>query len=380
MGLDGFEGSAMEPHVFKEQLKRVFNLKLTPGELGALMSHFDKDGDHTVDCAEFLIQFFASGFENKTEILCGRRKANEAALARARAKVAAKEAAATKWQSEQVSFEFNTDDLATAEAMITEAAAKYDRNSASSMSLDAFDGGAMAPHVFKEQLKRVFNLKLTPQQLGALMRKFDKDGDGTVDCSEFLIAFFKTGFEQKRAREHARKTAERDAHAKVEAAAHKAEANAAAKNALKVSYEFTQPDLDEALAQVTRAAVRYDNNSPSSMGLDAFDGSSMAPHVFKEQLRRVFNLKLTPPQLGALMKHFDKDGDGTVDCAEFLLAFFKKGFETKSGILREMKLAEQEKKRRAEEKQQKILNGALHKADAQLAPFTEADARARSTS
>ena len=234
MGLDGFEGASMEPHVFKEQLKRVFNLKLTPGELGALMSHFDKDGDHTIDCAEFLIQFFVTGFENKTEILRGRRKADEATLARARAKVAAKAAAATKWQSEQVSFEFTADDLATAEAMITEAAAKYDRNSASSMSLSAFDGASMAPYVFKEQLKRVFNLKLTKPQMGALMRKFDKDGDGTVDCSEFLLAFFKTSFEQKTAREHARKTAERDARAKLEAAARRAEADAAAKNALKV--------------------------------------------------------------------------------------------------------------------------------------------------
>ena len=52
----------------------------------------------------------------------------------------------------------------------------------------------------------------------------------------------------------------------------------------KVSHEFTQTDLDEALKQVERAALRYDKNSPSCMGLDAFEGASMAPHVFKEQV------------------------------------------------------------------------------------------------
>ena len=40
----------------------------------------------------------------------------------------------------------------------------------------------MPPHVFKEQLKRVFNLKITAPELGALMRVFDVDGERDEFC------------------------------------------------------------------------------------------------------------------------------------------------------------------------------------------------------
>lgn len=42
---------------------------------------------------------------------------------------------------------------------------------------------------------KVFGLKLSPSELGAVMQEFDKDGDGTVNCAEFLLTFFRIGFE-----------------------------------------------------------------------------------------------------------------------------------------------------------------------------------------
>lgn len=42
---------------------------------------------------------------------------------------------------------------------------------------------------------QVFGLKLSPRELGAVMQEFDKDGDGTVNCAEFLLTFFRIGFE-----------------------------------------------------------------------------------------------------------------------------------------------------------------------------------------
>eukprot|EP00620_Florenciella_sp_RCC1587_P019114 CAMPEP_0182578550 /NCGR_PEP_ID=MMETSP1324-20130603/41358_1 /TAXON_ID=236786 /ORGANISM="Florenciella sp., Strain RCC1587" /LENGTH=77 /DNA_ID=CAMNT_0024794505 /DNA_START=8 /DNA_END=238 /DNA_ORIENTATION=+ len=77
----------------------------------------------------------------------------------------------------------------------------------------------------------------------------------------------------------------------------------------------------------------------------------MAPHVFKEQLFRVFNIRLTPPELGALMKFFDKDGDGVIDCSEFLITFFKVGFEEKDKRAKaKAKLKEQKRQKEEEEK------------------------------
>lgn len=40
------------------------------------------------------------------------------------------------------------------------------------------------------------------------------------------------------------------------------------------------------MAKITEAAVAYDKNSPASLSLDAFEGATMTPLVFKEQLRR----------------------------------------------------------------------------------------------
>lgn len=39
----------------------------------------------------------------------------------------------------------------------------------------------------------MFNVKLDSRELGAVMSHFDKDGSGEVDCTEFLLEFFKLG-------------------------------------------------------------------------------------------------------------------------------------------------------------------------------------------
>ncbi len=39
--------------------------------------------------------------------------------------------------------------------------------------LEAFEAQYMEPHVLKEQLRRAFWMKVTPQELGAIMHYFD---------------------------------------------------------------------------------------------------------------------------------------------------------------------------------------------------------------
>ena len=114
------------------------------------------------------------------------------------------------------------------------------------------------------------------------------------------------GFEEKSRRERARRKAEAELAKQTADKEAKRQAELAKKNDLQVSFACGDKDLESAMAKVTEAAVKYDKNSSSSMSLDAFEGSAMPPHVFKEQLKRVFNLKLTPQELGALMKYFDK--------------------------------------------------------------------------
>lgn len=55
---------------------------------------------------------------------------------------------------------------------------QYDKNSSASMSLDGFQTAYLKPVEFKEMLFRTFTLRLTPQELGALVDEFrhgDKD-------------------------------------------------------------------------------------------------------------------------------------------------------------------------------------------------------------
>jgi Ca2+-binding EF-hand superfamily protein len=350
--MKAFDGAMMEPHVFKEQLRRVFNLKLTPAELGALMHAFDDDGDGTVNCAEFTKNFSKMGFaEREAELKEWHEKqrlANEQRLEKERLQ---KEEQDRK-NALQVTFEYSEDDFNSAIAKLTEAAWKYDKNMPGAVSLSAFQGMEMEPHVFKEQLKRVFNIILSPPELGALMSYFDKNGDGRISCPEFLIQFIKVGFaERSRRRQYWRRYDEKK---RAEAKAEEIRKQIAAeqKNSLKVTYDFEEQDFQSAIAKLTEAATKYDRSTAGSVGLDAFEGEAMVPHVFKEQLKRVFNIRLTPPELGALMSYFDKDRDGSVNCAEFLIQFFRTGFEERSRMRahwRELKRQRIEKELKLEE-------------------------------
>jgi hypothetical protein len=74
---------------------------------------------------------------------------------------------------------------------IASVACDYDRTRQPG-GLTAFDC-VMDPVELKDQLKRNFGIKVNAAELGALCNHFDKDGDGTIDGSEFLIEFFRIG-------------------------------------------------------------------------------------------------------------------------------------------------------------------------------------------
>ena len=56
--------------------------------------------------------------------------------------------------------------------------------------------------------------------------------------------------------------------------------------------EFTDKDQDAVFDMLIQAAVRYDRRSCGPAGLKGFEGAVMTPTVFKEQLRRTFNIKV----------------------------------------------------------------------------------------
>jgi len=67
-----------------------------------------------------------------------------------------------------------------------------------------------------------------------------------------------------------------------------------AKMELDIDYDYSQADLDGGLSSLATAARFYD---PSTTSLSAFDGNYLAPSVFREMLKRLFNIRLSGPGL-----------------------------------------------------------------------------------
>lgn len=354
--LAAFDTSDMPAHIFNEQLKKIFKLKLTPHELGGVMAVFDLDGNGEVSCSEFTKTFLHMGFEERSrEMREHRAKQKKAEEDRLKAKADELLALENK-NAATVDYEYDDEEFASALGKLTEAAYKYDRNQSGAPNLSAFDMKEMAPHIFKEQLFRAFGIKVNPKELGALMNIFDTEESGSVTCSEFLIKFIKVGMEERMRRKAEWRKHEADVAAKRRQEQMEKQLAADMKGNLKVDYDFNEAEYNSAYNKLKDAAIKYEKGAPGASGLNAFDGESMAPHIFREQLKLVFNMKISPPELGALMLIFDKDGDGVVNCQEFLMKFFKIGTEERTRINSErIEQKKAYKKRKEEEKLQKEL-------------------------
>ena len=193
----------------------------------------------------------------------------------------------------KVDWEYGTEDVERAMAKMTESAKKFDPTHPSSMGLEGFQGATMTPGVFREMLKRTFNMKLSNKELAALINEIDQDGDREISCQEFIRSFKRVGFEQRstflseqldkqrsdnyeREQEHLRKIKHQEDKAETQ-----------------VDFDYSDADKESAMNKMRIASFKFDKNHPSSLGLDGFDGSDLSPGVFKEMVRRTFNMKLT---------------------------------------------------------------------------------------
>lgn len=82
------------------------------------------------------------------------------------------------------------------------------------------------------------------------------------------------------------------------------------------------------------------------------------------QLKQLFNVHLTPQELSALIDHFDKDGDGHVDGAEFLSTFFRLAQEGKSQNLRRHLQLEEKIHRKNQERRRRHIERFAKKTEA----------------
>lgn len=156
-------------------------------------------------------------------------------------------------------------------------------------------------------MKMVFNVTLSIPELSAFIKNFNKDNNHgeNINCASFLVSFFRAGFQERSNRLHnlwKEKKRVEDARREKEEQEKKEQEM---KNALKVNFTFTEEDKARAIQKLRAAARLYDKTTPGANSMKAFEVKEMPPHVFKEQLKRIFNLQVTPPEMGALMAVFD---------------------------------------------------------------------------
>jgi len=333
MSMRAFEVKEMAPHVFKEQLKRIFNLNVTPAEMGALVTVFDIDGDGVITCEEFSKVFINMGFKEREKELKESRARQKRDDERRKKAKEDKQAALENKQALKVSYNYTEEEQQSAMEKLLEAAWKYDKLMPGAPCLDAFDRQYMEPHILQEQLRKAFWMKVTPQELGAIVHMFDTNGSGTIECEKFLKSFSKAGFDERQRRKSQWRIHQKqlnDRRAKLQRQIQLEKDNKIAFN--DVDHSYSEADFQSGFGKLTTGAMKYSKSGPGAVGLDAFEANSMPPHVFKEQLKLVFNINVTLPELWAIVDYFDTQKTGEVPCKHFLTQFLRTGIEERIRI------------------------------------------------
>ena len=94
-----------------------------------------------------------------------------------------------------------------------------------------------------------------------------------------------------------------------------------ARNALDVDFDFSESDFDSALMKIVNMCRLFDKRQLGPAGFAAFTSEALSPAEFKEMGKRTFNLKVSPGELGAIVKYYDINGKGSVNCNAFLNSF-----------------------------------------------------------
>lgn len=389
VSMKAFEVKKMEPHVFKDQLKRVLNLSVTPKELGALITVFDVNDDGSITCEEFTKCFLAMGFEERAKELQQFANQKKRTAEKERQEQMRLDELEKARQAAKLSYTYTEEEHATAMQKLVEAAWRCNRNMPGAPSLDAFEAMTMNPCDFQEQLRRAFLMKVTPQELGAIMHAFDSEGKGYIMCADFIKKFLRMGQEERARRqalwrEHQKIVNERKQRQAKKREKAKANAIAAVLNLNPKDMSYKESDFQSAFAKLTLAAMKYDRSLPGAARLTAFEARTMPAMVFKEQLKLLFNVKVSMPELWALVSRFsDEDDEDTAEslikkessteqaevdnqpclnCKRFVHMFLRTGFEERERIARTYRQRQRKSEQVATQQAVTAASEARHKA------------------
>jgi hypothetical protein len=372
--LDGFECDSLSAVEFTDVVRRTFNLRLTPKELAIMLKKYGDSGNHPnngtrVPCKQFIQQFLKIGIDERYKLHLKQLERQKELDRLAHEEHIAKMKAVQEKKTFKIDFIYGEGVKKSAMQKLIDASMKYDK--ARGSSLASFEPAFLSQMEFSQAIVRTFNLILTPKELGfvvdlmnneervntkpiapsklekskrgnnndnhsvtgSLASSQKKDDDSifvdhsgkVIHCKSFLNAFFAMGNSERekihietiKKHRQAEKQRQIEHEEKIKAQANKLD--------IEIDYDYNDEIRDTALAKMTEAAIKYDKSHPAAKSLEGFDCKTLPATLFKEMLRRTFNLVLNGKEAGAIVNFFDKKGDNNIICVDFLNFFVQLG-------------------------------------------------------
>jgi Ca2+-binding EF-hand superfamily protein len=358
-----FETRSLKYDELRIMLKKVFALDFSDAEYEQAFILFDTDRSGDVDGTEFLVYFthLATIWKKKEKTNFLKKKADHAEKLQREAELTEK----AKHSREElaVDYDFGDEDAQQAEAKLMAAAKHYVKGHPAAKNVDAFDVAYLNPFEFKNLCFQTFDLKLTPKEVAALVGIYDTDEKGLVNSPFFLVQFLKMGNTQRLVDRSSQIVLTRSAAQDIKSEAERKTLELDALLEKGIDTDFSPEDQENAVEKLRVAAAKFDKNHPSSLSLDGFNSTRTTPGIFREMLKRTFNIILPAKELGALVKFFDTDGTNTVNNSEFL-TYFTRASTTGRFAMRSYMIARQRKMiQDAEDEQNKKLNAQWGKME-----------------
>lgn len=351
-----FETRSLKYEEFRIMLKKVFLLDFTDDEYEQAFSLFDTDGSGDVDGSEFLVYFthLATIWKKEEKAILTKKQQQYSEKLQREAEEA--ESAKRAHEEQAVDYDYSDADAEQAQSKLKAAAKLYVKGHPAAKNVDAFEVAYLTPFEFRNLCFQTFDLKLTPQEVGALVEVYDTDDKGLVNSPHFLIQFIKMGNDQRMVDHSKQVQLTRSATIEIKADAERKTAAIEAQMEKGIDKDFTPEDQQNAVEKLRVVATKFDKNHPSSLSLNGFNSVRTTPGIFREMLKRTFNLILPPKELGALVKFFDTDNSDTVNNNDFL-TYFSRASTTGRFAMRSYMIARQRKMiQDAEEEQSQKLN------------------------
>ena len=370
--LKAFESQSLTPTQFRQQLIRNFNVKVDDSELGALVSLFDSDGDHTVDSMQFKSQFLRLGKTEKHKALIQKNERMKVIDDLKKSYEGKTEDKCKKNEDAQVASTWTAEDEDSAIRKLTRAAFCYDPNSS---ALDAYykleyvDGAEL-----RKQFMMSFNTKFTSEETAALVNLFGDLENKIIYSRDFLNNFHRIRRNELDRHAHLKNMITEEIHAQHTQRQKKIVEKLTQLTVAKVR-PFTDEDKASAIEKL-RYAATYRRPNPFVNEIEkSFEALHLTHTAFKEMLKTNLFVKLTPAELDALVSVFDRNHDGTISCRDFISTFYRIAINENRRILREKRerteyLRRKELERKAKRVQDSIALVTTHVEWPEL-PFVE---------